>query len=108
MSVATNLFAQILLPIYFFSIGLIIQGISSIIIALALKNEGSGWILTLVIGIIAILLGFILPFQPIIAIGTVGIFVGLTLLVTGADFIAAAVFMRKAKKLTDAVDVSFE
>ncbi len=101
ISVATDALSRLLLPIYVFAFGLIIQGFNAVFAALALKKEGAGWALTLVCGIISVLIGLFLPFHPLIGIGTVGLFVGMALLVVGLEFIVSGFFLYKLKKATD-------
>ena len=101
ISVATDVLARLLLPIYVFSFGLIFQGVNAVFAALALKKEGASWVLTLICGVISVLIGLFLPFHPMVGIGTVGLFVGMALLVVGLEFIISGACLYRLKKSAD-------
>ena len=58
--------------------------------------QGAGWTMTL--GILVIISAFLVLFNPIIGVGVVVFWVGLSLLLAGVDLIAHAVTLRRLRK----------
>ena len=84
---------------YFIAIWLIVAGIMLIVRANKIrkfhknwdtKMLGTHWYLPLIIGILMIILGIICCFNPGIIAGTIGIIIGLGIIMMGADMITIA------------------
>ena len=64
--------------------------------AVGVGIKGAGWTMTL--GILVIISAFLVLFNPIIGVGVVVFWVGLSLLLAGVDLIAHAVTLRRLRK----------
>ena len=69
-------------------------GVASEMMGVGIK--GAGWTMTL--GILVIISAFLVLFNPIIGVGVVVFWVGLSLLLAGVDLIAHAVTLRRLRK----------
>ena len=74
--------------------GFMAVGVASEMMGVGIK--GAGWTMTL--GILVIISAFLVLFNPIIGIGVVVFWVGLSLLLAGVDLIAHAVTLRRLRK----------
>ena len=74
--------------------GFMAVGVASEMMGVGIK--GAGWTMTL--GILVIISAFLVLFNPIIGVGVVVFWVGLSLLLAGVDLIAHAVTLRQLKK----------
>ena len=85
-------FATEIFMIYVVSAWMVVQGIFTIVAAIRLKKEGSGyvWGFTLTIGILAILLGIIGCANPLVISISIGIMIAVSLIEAGVSMIVAA------------------
>ena len=74
--------------------GFMAVGVASEMMGVGIK--GAGWTMTL--GILVIISAFLVLFNPIIGVGVVVFWVGLSLLLAGVDLIAHAVTLRRLRK----------
>ena len=74
--------------IYLFAVWYVLQGITTIIMAVQMKGKVRGWGFPLAIGIISIVLGIYTFIYPAIAVIAIGIMIGIFLIETGIDLIA--------------------
>ena len=74
--------------------GFMAVGVASETMGVGIK--GAGWTMTL--GILVIISAFLVLFNPIIGVGVVVFWVGLSLLLAGVDLIAHAVTLRRLRK----------
>lgn len=89
------------LVLVFCGIGLIAEAISLIAGALSLRGEeGSSWVLTLILGIILLIVSFIVIGNPILSIALINVFVSVGVLVFG---ITSIVMAFQLKKIRDAL-----
>ena len=80
-----------------FAAGVLLMGINSIESSLALKKIGvKTWWLTLIIGILTIVMAFMLAFNPVLNILTLGTWAGLATILKGVEFIVASIAISKA------------
>ena len=80
-----------------FAAGVLLMGINSIESSLALKKIGvKTWWLTLIIGILTIIMAFMLAFNPVLNILTLGTWAGLATILKGVEFIVASIAISKA------------
>lgn len=80
-----------------FAAGVLLMGINSIESSLALKKMGvKTWWLTLVIGILNIVVAFMLAFNPVLNILTLGTWAGIATIFKGVEFIVASIAISKA------------
>lgn len=80
--------------------GFMAVGVASEMMGVGIK--GAGWTMTL--GILVIISAFLVLFNPIIGVGVVVFWVGLSLLLAGVDLIAHAVTLRRLRKEPVTVD----
>lgn len=74
--------------IYLFAAWYVLQGITTMIMAIQMKGRVRGWGFPLAIGIISIVLGIYTFVYPSIAVIAIGIMIGIFLIETGIDLIA--------------------
>ena len=74
--------------------GFMAVGVASEMMGVGIK--GAGW--TMALGILVIISAFLVLFNPIIGVGVVVFWVGLSLLLAGVDLIAHAVTLRRLRK----------
>jgi len=86
---------------YMIAAWLVIGGVSRIIAAVGLQRLGrsgimpgnmasSSWILMLLVGILVVAMGIVCFFHPMIAMASVGMILGLSIIVAGISILAAA------------------
>lgn len=85
--------------IYMFAAWFIIQGITTIIIAVQLRRQIRGWGFTLAIGIISTILGIYAFIYPAISVVAIGIQIGIFLIETGIDIIALTAAVSAAEEV---------
>lgn len=81
-----------------------ISSINSIKMALALRNENVPWVLLLLFGLIDLILGIIVVFNPFEASISLTVFIGIMIIVHSViDIIDMIIIKRDVKKFSDAI-----
>lgn len=89
---------------FFVGFWLLFRGISTISISMDLKKSGgSNWGWILFSGILTTILAFMVLVNPLYAVSTLSIFVGLSLIMVGVAAIMVGFQIRKVKKAAEAV-----
>jgi len=89
---------------FFVGFWLLFRGISTISISMDLKKSGgSNWGWILFSGILTAILAFMVLVNPLYAVSTLSIFVGLSLIMVGVAAIMVGFQIRKVKKAAEAV-----
>ena len=98
---------NILSTLFTIAIGvwIILSSINSLKIAIALKNEDVPWILLLLFGIVDLIIGVIVVFNPFAASISIMIFTGIMLIVHSIiDIVDMIIIKRDAKKISNAIE----
>lgn len=98
---------SILSIVFAFAIGvwIILTSINSLKLALALKDEETPWILLLILGILDLILGVIVIFNPFEASLTLSIFIGIMLLVHAIiDIVDMIIIKKDVKRISNAFE----
>lgn len=79
---------------YLIAVWLIVAGVTRIVAAINVRNSNdqvyaSGWGIQLVLGILIVILGILYIFNPLSAMMSMGMLLGLSIIVVGAELIAA-------------------
>jgi uncharacterized membrane protein HdeD (DUF308 family) len=72
------------------AIWFIVQGITSIVVAIQNKRQHSSWVALLIIGILALVIAVICFINPMVEVFAIGILIGFFLIQIGLDMIAMA------------------
>lgn len=84
---------------FFVGFWLLFRGFSTISIALELKRDGAKWGWVLFSGILTTVLAFMVLMNPLYAVSTLSIFVGLSLIMAGVAQIMIGFQLRKVAKI---------
>lgn len=88
------------LLLIFYSSGIIVSGIQAIVCAVFMnKVHAKGWVWTLILGIITVILGCMLAADPLAGIIAIGLMVAFTMISFGIEMITMSIVMSKAHSL---------
>ena len=102
---------NILSTLFTIAIGvwIILSSINSLKMAIALRGEDVPWVLLLLFGIIDLIIGIIVVFNPFTASISLMIFIGIMLIVHSIiDIVDMVIIKRDAKKISKAIEMRFK
>ena len=102
---------NILSTLFTIAIGvwIILSSINSLKMAISLRGEDVPWVLLLLFGIIDLIIGIIVVFNPFTASISLMIFIGIMLIVHSIiDIIDMIIIKRDAKKISKAIEMHFK
>ena len=101
---------NILSTLFTIAIGvwIILSSINSLKMAIALRDQDVPWVLLLLFGIIDLILGIVVVFNPFTASISLMIFIGIMLIVHSIiDIVDIVIIKRDAKKISKAIELKF-
>lgn len=87
--------------VYLFAAWFVVEGITSIIMAVKTRLFNRGWVLTLIIGILSVIVGIYSFVHPNVSLFAIGILIGIYLVMAGIDLIVITATVSSVEDIVD-------